>query len=696
MTPTTITLTRNSLIALAILFVLALALPSTSLAQGFADDAHARILVDTEGAVEFANGNLSPARSGEPIEIAQSFLREQAYALGLTPRGVELEMIDRRDGAASHHVRFRQVVDGRPVEGGEVFVHMTCDGAIQTVQNRTFASYLFDSGTFTLDRAAAIEAATASIGVRGALRAPAEAEDVWFATEAGLRPAWRVTLAANEPLGDWTILIDARNGSEFKRHNCLHHAKGAGRVFSPDPVRSSGNTTLRDHGDVDQPELTAQLQTVVLENLDESGYVRGRFADARSSKGRAWSPSKAFHFTRASDHFEEVMFYYHVDRCQTWFEELGIYSANRRRQIADVHGTTHDNSFYSPTTKRITYGDGGVDDAEDGDIILHEYGHAIQDNQVPGWGQSHESAAMGEGFGDWLAATYFSGPEFGDRNDAVIADWDATHYSSATPPNLRRVDRDKVYPYDMDGSVHADGEIWSRALWDLRWLTGRDTSMRLVLEGHFYCTPYSTFREGALGILAADEALFDGRYRFAIREAFVARGILTNDDVPEIADEMLCRVGNVRADRGTYEDVLAVNGSSGEGESREVRVPSAGTLQIDVATPSGQAKARYVLYGQVGAPSAGTIAPQPYRVGTMCFDTLVTGGNPDVIWNNFGHVNKAGIADFPSQPAPYTIVQPTVDVMVGSEVTLQGFIEDFRSEAKHPVSITNAVVLRGY
>src|SRR3712207_7035090 len=41
----------------------------------------------------------------------------------------------------------------------------------------------------------------------------------------------------------------------------------------------------------------------------------------------------------------------------------------------------------SPFTKNVTFGNGGVDDAEDADIILHELGHAIHDNQVPGWGE---------------------------------------------------------------------------------------------------------------------------------------------------------------------------------------------------------------------------------------------------------------------------------------------------------------------
>ena len=49
---------------------------------------------------------------------------------------------------------------------------------------------------------------------------------------------------------------------------------------------------------------------------------------------------------------------------------------------------------------------GGVDDAQDPDIVYHELGHAIQDDQIPGFGQPSFSSlgdpgALGEGFGDY-------------------------------------------------------------------------------------------------------------------------------------------------------------------------------------------------------------------------------------------------------------------------------------------------------
>src|SRR5262245_23660762 len=73
-------------------------------------------------------------------------------------------------------------------------------------------------------------------------------------------------------------------------------------------------------------------------------------------------------------------------------------------RLHDIKGASQN----SPTTKSLTFGTGGVDDADDAEIILHEYGHAIQDDQIPGFGEPAEAGAMGEGFGDYFAASFFA------------------------------------------------------------------------------------------------------------------------------------------------------------------------------------------------------------------------------------------------------------------------------------------------
>lgn len=102
-----------------------------------------------------------------------------------------------------------------------------------------------------------------------------------------------------------------------------------------------------------------------------------------------------FRFNRADRAFKELMVYFHIDRTQKHIQELGFENVLNHSIEVNIDGITDDNSFYSPATKSLTFGTGGVDDAEDAEIILHEYGHAIQDDQVPGWGQHEEGKAMG-------------------------------------------------------------------------------------------------------------------------------------------------------------------------------------------------------------------------------------------------------------------------------------------------------------
>ncbi|MEV0811358.1 M36 family metallopeptidase [Micromonospora sp. NPDC050200] len=96
-----------------------------------------------------------------------------------------------------------------------------------------------------------------------------------------------------------------------------------------------------------------------------------------------------------------------------------------------------------------------MDDAEDAEVIVHEYGHSVQDGQVPGFGITLESGSIGEGFSDYLAVVVTSWATGTPTRtpEACVADWDAVSHTRTAPHCLRRLDGAKVYP----GEVHADG-----------------------------------------------------------------------------------------------------------------------------------------------------------------------------------------------------------------------------------------------
>jgi len=165
-----------------------------------------------------------------------------------------------------------------------------------------------------------------------------------------------------------------------------------------------------------------------------------------------------------------------------------------------------------------------VDDAEDAEVILHEYGHSIQDNQVPGFGTTLESGAMGEGFGDYWAGSV--GAQFsGGFQDECIADWDATSYSNTNPPCLRRLDGTKHYPEDVDGEVHDDGEIWSAALWQIRGSLGSTRADTLILSSQFLLAKDSTFNQASNALVTAANSLgFKSHDLNVLRTILRARG----------------------------------------------------------------------------------------------------------------------------------------------------------------------------
>ena len=57
------------------------------------------------------------------------------------------------------------------------------------------------------------------------------------------------------------------------------------------------------------------------------------------------------------------------------------------------------------------------------------------------------------------------------------------------PHCLRRVDGSKHYPEDLVGEVHADGEIWSRALWDIHKALGAKLADTIIIRAQFGFTP---------------------------------------------------------------------------------------------------------------------------------------------------------------------------------------------------------------
>jgi len=310
---------------------------------------------------------------------------------------------------------------------------------------------------------------------------------------------------------------------------------GIGSVFVSNPVQSLGDESLTDQKDSDAAVPASAYHTVTLTNLDGSGFLSGDYANVVSETGNpAFSNTNTFVYTRHQDEFEQVMAYYWVTQAQRYIHSLGFGETrppiDNRPQRVRINQLGADNSFATDHPKNeLRFGKGGVDDAEDAEVILHEYGHAIHFSQNFSFA-SEESGAISEGFGDYWAVTV---SDVVARSLGVpereplpcVADWDSTSYTSTVPHCLRRVDLDLHYPADLNGEVHHDGRIWSRALWDIRQTLGNVKADTIILTGSFDF-PGTTMTELANRTVAAAQQLYGTAEANATRQAFVDRGIL--------------------------------------------------------------------------------------------------------------------------------------------------------------------------
>ena len=265
-----------------------------------------------------------------------------------------------------------------------------------------------------------------------------------------------------------------------------------GLVFLPNPVVTSGSYAgLADNKDADSEAVNAERVSV---QLTGRGYLRGTWASVTTGTGDlAYEPDCTFDYTRHDDRFEQVMAYYWVTKSQEYTRSLGFSASsglwrqiNADQQRVRINQYGVDNSFATDHPRdEMRFGKGGVDDAEDGEVILHELGHQIHFSQSSDFFASNEAGGISEGFGDYWAATVSEWVGGVQPDPACIAEWDSISYTPGPVHCLRRLDSTRMYPGGLTGEVHRDGTIWSHALWNLRGAVDATCADTAILRAQF-------------------------------------------------------------------------------------------------------------------------------------------------------------------------------------------------------------------
>jgi subtilisin-like proprotein convertase family protein len=362
----------------------------------------------------------------------------------------------------------------------------------------------------------------------------------------------RRELVHESPFEPWAYDYDLATGALLRRTPLFFRAKAA-RVFDPNPVVTLNDPTLQDQNDSALAVPAAAYFDVLLG--DEA--LHGPHVTLVDRQPRAVAPPEgALVFTREEDGFEDVNAYFHIDRNQRYLQSIGFRGSRAVVPYAievDAHAASgSDNSFFIPSATEagkgvLFFGEGGTDDAEDADLLVHEYAHAIMEWIAPGTFAGafpSEGRALGEGIADyWAYSAHAAARRASGRDPFCFADWDARcALDDATQrcayelgaDCLRRLDSTRTMAdyerQDSSGVEHRNGSIFSSALRQIHDSIGKEVTDTIVIESLFGAPPRPTFADIGARMLDADRLLYQGRYAGAICHAMYVRGILTECD----------------------------------------------------------------------------------------------------------------------------------------------------------------------
>ena len=521
------------------------------------------------------------AQVSEKEAVARQWIKSNLKELKInSDSDINLRFV--RKSISGETLRFQQMVNNVPVFDTEIVVHFNPSGEISFSDHNITKEVIQINTIPQISKERAVELADKEIGVSGMVSVQESNLFVYNKSE-NTSLIYRVVTNFEENPGSWEVIIDAMSGAILSVKdiaikcgtecdtNHLHTTKTSGKtkffmpkesnstlafesgtamVFLSDPLSSArvaytGNYV--DGNDADTAELNAQR---VLVNLPEVDNVSGTFKLKSSyveiknienpNRGLFTQTNPNFLFTRNADGFEAANVFYSLDNSLRYINEtLGVNCRPFRNAGIlwfDPSGQNgNDNSRYSSAGNDLSFGEGCVDDGEDGDVIWHELGHGLHD-----WltgGSLSQVNGLSEGTGDYWAQSHSRAlPNQWTSADAAyhwMFNWDGHNACWVG----RTTNYAALYPGGLVGQVHTDGQIWATVnmkIWDRLGRVKTDTAF---LEG-LALTNSTTNQQNAA--IAVRQAAIDMNYSCAdikvMTEEYTAKGYV----MPAIALRINC------------------------------------------------------------------------------------------------------------------------------------------------------------
>jgi hypothetical protein len=507
-----------------------------------------------------------------------------------------LKLIRTQKSLLGTHFTYAQTIGDIPVAEATLSISVAPNGDIYKVFNALVpdAKPVLKN---TMTRDQALQLAWNHLKIHGSILSNPVVEELVLKTKTGsLIPGFRVQIIASKPAGSWQVDLDGRTGTILNvrqlatktRHDAnenFNNYKGpvlslkeAGQNLNLSKTTASENPRINGSALVFEPEPRTALLKDDLKDTSPaeaftSAYVTRPLNEITNDNGTyrltgpycqivdgdsphtAPSTSTTGQWTspRRELAFYDTMCYYHVDRSQRHVQALG-FTGDRgimdRSLETDSNGQSGaDNSSfnftYNSSTGKIentllSFGQGGVPDDGDSDVIVHEYGHALNFSIVGNY-SGGDTGAIAEGFSDYWASSHRIELTHGlAYHPSWIFHWDG--HSSSTWRGRYLNAYSAQYDPSRQYRAHypiANGwitdELWSTPVFQtlLNCLAQgypRDEVDQIMLESFFGMGPGTTMREQAEAIVQTATQLYPHKpYAEIFTENFQRNRILEEE-----------------------------------------------------------------------------------------------------------------------------------------------------------------------
>lgn len=356
---------------------------------------------------------------------------------------------------------------------------------------------------------------------------------VWVQHQGELMPSFYLTLKNSEKQATNQLVFTSQGDLLYTNALDMHFAADTpayAYVYDPDPLTTAhqyyggqySNNNKTDNADLQaqlkkrQMRCTLQNDSVILAN--DNFYLN-------EISSTVWPQTRGalgdtFKFSREDYQFAEINAFYHLNTQIDHIHGLGFNLPNFRIQV-DAHAFSTENSQFSASNSppALMFGDGGIPDAEDAEVVVHELGHALSYGASPNTAIGQERRAIDEGLGDYFAVSYTKAID--TFNWPKVFGWDGNNGGWQG----RTIDYSNKYP-NLTNSIWTDGQLWSTSFIRIYDQIGREKSDKLMLGTLYRLASNMSMPQLAQAVLQVDSLQNGGKNAFIIQCAFASMGIL--------------------------------------------------------------------------------------------------------------------------------------------------------------------------